>query len=84
MHRPQADRKSTLAQRYVDEHPGALNCDIDVLRTLVAGWQDNFGEAGALIRTAAGALIRTAALAMITSYLRSGHDVVLPHDRPAL
>jgi predicted kinase len=62
--------KSTLAQRYVDEHPGVLNCDIDVLRTLVGGWKDDFG--------AAGVLIRPAALAMISTYLGSGHDVVLP------
>lgn len=62
--------KSTLARRYVDEHHGVLNCDIDILRTLVGGWQRNFGETGALIRPAA--------LAMITAYLLSGHDVVLP------
>lgn len=29
--------KSTLARRYVDAHPGVLNCDIDVLRTLIGG-----------------------------------------------
>lgn len=62
--------KSTLARRYVDEHPGVLSCDIDVLRTLVGGWVDDFA--------ATGALIRPAALAMITAYLRTGHDVVLP------
>ncbi|MDQ3306760.1 MAG: hypothetical protein M3499_00100 [Actinomycetota bacterium] len=27
--------KSTLARRYVNGHPGVLNCDIDVLKTLV-------------------------------------------------
>jgi predicted kinase len=62
--------KSTLARRYAAEHPGVLNCDIDVLRTLIGGWQSNFGEAGAPIRPAA--------LAMIRAYLASGHDVVLP------
>ncbi|MDF1603911.1 AAA family ATPase [Nocardioides sp. YIM 152315] len=62
--------KSTIARRYVDEHPGVLNCDIDVLRTLIGGWSDDFGNAGALIRPAA--------LAMIEAYLASGHDVVLP------
>jgi predicted kinase len=62
--------KSTLARRYVNEHAGVLNCDVDVLRVLVGGWQSNFAEAGALIRPAA--------LAMITAYLRSGHDVILP------
>jgi predicted kinase len=62
--------KSTLARRYVDAHPGVLNCDIDVLRTLIGGWDSDFG--------AAGALIRPAALAMIEAYLANGRDVVLP------
>ena len=62
--------KSTLARRYVAEHSGVLNCDIDVLRTFIGGWDNDFGKAGALIRPAALALIR--------AYLASGHDVVLP------
>jgi predicted kinase len=62
--------KSTLAQRYVAEHPGVLNCDIDLLRTHVGGWATAFEETGALIRPAA--------LAMIGAYLETGHDVVLP------
>jgi hypothetical protein len=62
--------KSTLARRYVDAHPGVLNCDIDVLRTLIGGWDSDFG--------AAGALIRPAALAMIEAYLANGRDVVMP------
>jgi predicted kinase len=62
--------KSTLARRYVDSHPGVMNCDIDVLRTLIGGWQEDF--------SGTGALIRPAALAMIAAYLDHGHDVVLP------
>ena len=62
--------KSTLARRYVDAHPGVLACDIDVLRTLVGGWERDF--------VGVGALIRPAALAMIGAYLENGHDVVLP------
>lgn len=62
--------KSTLARRYAAEHPGVLACDVDVLRSLIGGWSDDFA--------AAGALIRPAALAMITAYLEGGHDVVLP------
>lgn len=62
--------KSTLARRYVDERPGVLNCDVDVLRTLIGGWQADF--------QAAGALIRPAALAMISAYLKQGRDVVFP------
>jgi hypothetical protein len=62
--------KSTLARRYVADHPKTLNCDIDVLRTLVGGWKEDFAQAGALMRPAA--------LAMIEAYLRTGQDVVLP------
>ena len=62
--------KSTIARRYVDEHPGVLNCDIDVLRMMIGGWSNDFA--------AAGGLIRPAALALIGAYLSSGHDVVLP------
>lgn len=47
-----------------------LGCDIDVLRTFIGGWSDDFGRAGHLVRPAA--------LAMIGAYLASGHDVVLP------
>ncbi len=62
--------KSTLARRYVDAHPGVLNCDVDVLRTLIGGWDSDFARAGSLIRPAA--------LAMIEAYLRQGQDVVFP------
>ena len=62
--------KSTLARRYAAAHPGVLNCDVDVLRTLIGGWESDF--------EGAGALIRPAALAMIAAYLANGHDVVLP------
>jgi predicted kinase len=62
--------KSTLARRYAAEHPGVLNCDVDVLRTLIGGWQSDFQMAGALIRPAA--------LAMIQAYLDNGNDVVFP------
>ena len=62
--------KSTLARRFVHAHPGVLNCDVDVLRTLIGGWQSDFARAGALIRPAA--------LAMIEAYLGEGNDVVFP------
>jgi len=62
--------KSTIARRYVDEHPDVLNCDVDVLRTLIGGWDSDFERAGALIRPAA--------LAMIGAYLEHRRDVVLP------
>jgi predicted kinase len=62
--------KSTIAERYVADHPGVLNCDIDRLRCLVGGWADDFGGVGAIIRPVA--------LAMIGAHLRGGRDVVLP------
>lgn len=62
--------KSTLARRFAEANPGVLNCDVDVLRTLIGGWQSDFARAGALIRPAA--------LAMIEAYLRNGNDVVFP------
>ncbi|HEY2877408.1 AAA family ATPase [Nocardioides sp.] len=61
--------KTTLARRYAVEHPGVLLCDIDVLRTMIGGWQDDDGAAGR---------VRTAALALVTGYLTTGYDVVLP------
>ncbi|NYD42555.1 AAA family ATPase [Nocardioides panaciterrulae] len=62
--------KSTIAERYVAEHPGVLNCDVDRLRGLVGGWREDFGGTGAIIRPVAQAMIR--------AHLAGGHDVVLP------
>lgn len=62
--------KSTLAARWADEHPGTLCCDIDVLRTLVGGWRDDWA--------ATGAVVRPVALSMIAAHLAGGRDVVLP------
>nr|WP_240947851.1 AAA family ATPase [Planosporangium mesophilum] len=62
--------KSTLAQRYVDEHPLALNLDIDRIRGLLGRWRDDFYTAGLLARALAVAAART--------HLVAGHDVVIP------
>src|SRR5215212_2939673 len=62
--------KSTLAARYAGEHPGTLCLDIDVLRTMVGGWADDYARTGALVRPAA--------LGLLTAYLRESGDVVLP------
>ena len=62
--------KSTLARRYAADHHGVLACDIDVLRTMLGGWREDF--------SGAGRLIRPVALALITAHLAQGHDVVLP------
>lgn len=44
--------KSTLARRYVRDNPGVLDCDVDVLRTLIGGWDRDFLGAGARQRPA--------------------------------
>ncbi|WP_191907876.1 AAA family ATPase [Nocardioides cynanchi] len=62
--------KSTLARRYGADHPGTLVCEIDALRTMVSGWEDDLPEVGPRVRTGA--------LAMISAYLREGGDVVVP------
>jgi predicted kinase len=62
--------KSTLAQLYVDEHPGVLNLDIDQVRTLIGGWRQRFTETGEIVRPVA--------LGMAAAHLRGGRDVVMP------
>ncbi len=62
--------KSTLARALVASRPGWLNLDIDVLRSLVGGWEvDHAGT---------GRLVRPLALAMISAHLTEGRTVVLP------
>lgn len=69
--------KSTLARRYVEEHPPALNLDIDRVRELIGGWRDAPGPADLLARAISLAAART--------HLAAGHDVVIPQylGRPA-
>jgi leucyl aminopeptidase (aminopeptidase T) len=55
---------------YVNQHPLALNLDVDLLRRLIGGWQDRPPESGRLARQIA----RSAAVL----HLRAGHDVVVP------
>jgi predicted kinase len=62
--------KSTLARRYVDDHPLAFCLDIDGFRRLIGGWDVNLEESGQLARKMA--------LAMAREHLGGGHDVVLP------
>lgn len=59
--------KSRLAQEYVATRPGALNLDIDVLRTLIGGPWEETAELG-----------RSLALQLIETHLDSGHEVVVP------
>jgi len=62
--------KSTLAGRWAEDHPGTLLLDVDVLRTWVSGWREDFA--------ATGAAVRPVAIAMLSAYVAQGRDVVLP------
>jgi predicted kinase len=62
--------KSTLARKYVDEHPLALDLDIDRIRDLLGQWRSDAHSAGLLARGIALAAART--------HLAAGHDVVIP------
>jgi predicted kinase len=67
---PPAAGKSTIAQHYVDDHPLALNLDIDTVRALLGRWMDDQEESGRLARQLA--------LVMAAEHLRAGHDVIVP------
>lgn len=67
---PSGVGKSTLAQRYVDDHPGVLNLDVDTVVSLIGGWRENFF--GVLSPA------RHIAIAMADAHLRTGCDVVMP------
>jgi predicted kinase len=74
---PPACGKSTVARRYADDHPLALNLDVDLVRDLIGRWRDE--------PHAAGLLAREIALAAARTHLDAGHDVVVPQflARPA-
>lgn len=62
--------KSTLARRYVDDHPLSLNLDIDMIRSMLGRWRRAPAEAGRAARAIALGAART--------HLASGNDVVIP------
>jgi predicted kinase len=62
--------KSTVAIRYVEDHPMALSLEQDVVRGLLGGWRTREGESGGLARELCIAMART--------HLLAGHDVVVP------
>jgi predicted kinase len=62
--------KSAIAQRYADDHRLALNLDIDKIRPMLGGWQQD--------RCAAGLAARSIALASARAHLMAGHDVLIP------
>ena len=62
--------KSTLARMFADRHPGTLNLDIDQVRCLIGGWQDDF--------QATGNIVRPVARSMAATHLAAGRDVIVP------
>lgn len=62
--------KSTIAQRYVDDHPLALDLEIDLVRSLLGGWLDQ--------PDASGLFARRIAIGMARVALGEQHDVVVP------
>lgn len=65
-----ASGKSTLAQRFADDHPLTLVLDIDKVRAMLGRCIDQ--------PISAGRLARTLALAMARTQLSAGHDVLVP------
>jgi predicted kinase len=61
--------KSTLAQRYADDHPLALIIDLDAIRTHLGQWAE---------REESRLVARDLALALARAHLQSGHDVIVP------
>ena len=62
--------KSTLARRYLADHPFALAAELDTARRSLGRWRDD--------PTTATGLARRLTLAMARAHLCAGHDVVLP------
>lgn len=62
--------KSTLARRYVADHPLAFCLDIDGIRALLGQWDQHEQESGRLARAMAVEMVRT--------HLTGGHAVVVP------
>lgn len=62
--------KSTLAQRFADDHPLVLNLDIDRLRGMLGCWRDDQHQAGLMARAMA--------LAVARIHLSGGRDVIVP------
>ena len=61
--------KSTLARRFVADHPLALNLDVDLVRAQLGRWSEHPLESGLLARALA--------VGMARAHLASGFDVVV-------
>lgn len=62
--------KSTVARRYVADHPLALCLDVDDVRRSLGAWDTDAATSGELARDLAAA--------MAAAHLGAGHDVVVP------
>jgi predicted kinase len=62
--------KSTVALRYIEDHPLALSLEQDVVRGQLGGWRTRESESGVLARELC--------LGMARIHLVAGHDVVVP------
>lgn len=62
--------KSRIARMYAEDHPLALNLDVDRIRDLIGRWEEQAYEAGLHARAIA--------LAAADVHLLSGRDVVVP------
>ncbi|MGI8664683.1 MAG: AAA family ATPase [Jatrophihabitans sp.] len=67
---PPAAGKSTLARRWVDDHPLALNLDLDQLWLSLGRWRDD--------PHATGLAARELAQAMASTQLAAGRSVIVP------
>jgi predicted kinase len=67
---PPAVGKSTVARRFVDDHPLALCLDLDLVRSLLGRWQDD--------PDGAGTRARALGLEMARAHLAGGDDVIVP------
>lgn len=62
--------KSTLAERYVEDHPLSLCLEQDVVRGLIGGWLGRESDSGILARKLC--------LVMAREHLLGGRDVIVP------
>ncbi len=66
---PPAIGKTTLARRYLDDHPLALSLDIDAIRCAMGQWERHDQSRD---------LARAHAVELARRHLAAGHDVVVP------
>ena len=62
--------KSTLAEKYADNHPLTLKLDIDNIWSTISHWREQ--------KEISGPLSKRIALSMARIVLNDGHDVIVP------